>query len=290
MGFIHRFTLNIQARSVVLAAVRLALRVVERWMPAREKQHLSHQNTESRPLIEVEATRRRVLCPQSECLGVNGESFQFCQHCGKTSTTATSASTDRPLDVDERAVTKRFKEFKTEVADTASVKSRCATTQNFARFLKSRKTGRVTLLQEAQPQDVVEYLCFLDACGSRRRTVVHARDCEAVGTNTLERCSTKPGVCAKRYAHESLRTNHVSKLRVTFEQELGCTHDWDNHHRNGNPVRSDLVNQYMRFTTKQQKKAGVLVKQAPAMLRSHLFTIVTPLRAKLQTRHRRSRG
>lgn len=40
--------------------------------------------------------------------------------------------------------------------------------------------------------------------------------------------------------------------------------------------------QYMRFTSKQQKQAGLLVEQAPAMLRGYLFQIVTSMRAKLQ--------
>ncbi len=272
----------IQALGVLAAAARLTLRIVERWLPSGKQKGLANPDTSSQHLIEVTPARGRVLCPYSECLGVNDERFRFCQHCGKPKDAPRRAGTDKPMDINESAITKRFREFRTEVAETATVKSRCATTQNFARFLQSRKTGRVVLLQEAQPKDVVEYLCYLDSCGSRRRTVVHARECQAVGTPTLDGCSTRIGVCTKRYAHESLRTNHVSKLAVTFEKELGCIHDWDNHHRNGNPVRSDMVNQYMRFTTKQQKKAGVLVKQAPALLRGHLFKIVTPMRTRLQ--------
>lgn len=60
-------------------------------------------------------------------------------------------------------------------------------------------------------------------------------------------------------------------------------HDWQNQSTTGNPVRSEPVTQYMSFTMKQQKRAGVLVKQASAMLRSHLCEILAPMRARLQT-------
>ena len=90
------------------------------------------------------------------------------------------------------------------------------------------------------------------------------------------------GECAKRYAHDSLRTNYVSKLAVAYERDSGITTDWSDALRIGNPIRSDLVIQYMTFTREEQKKAGVAVKQAPAVLLSHLHTIVSPLRARLQ--------
>ena len=98
----------------------------------------------------------------------------------------------------------------------------------------------------------------------------------------LSGCSTQPGECATRYAHGSLRTNYVSKLGVAYERDLGIITDWSDALRIGNPVRSDLVTQYMTFTREEQKKTGVAVKQAPAVLPSHLYTIVSPLRARLQ--------
>ena len=134
----------------------------------------------------------------------------------------------------------------------------------------------------AQPRDIVHFLCWLDSCSNRRRTVVHAMHCTQVGTADLSGCSTQPGECEKRYAHDSLRTNYVSKLAVAYERDLGITTDWSDALRIGNPIRSDLVTQYMTFTREEQKKAGVAVKQAPAVLPSHLHTIVSPLRARLQ--------
>ena len=112
---------------------------------------------------------------------------------------------------------------------------------------------------------------------------MHAMHCTQVGTADLSGCSTQPGECAKRYVHGSLRTNYVSKLAVAYERDLGITTDWSDALWIGNPIRSDLVTQYMTFTREEQKKAGVAVKQAPAVLPSHLLhTIVSPLRARLQ--------
>ena len=66
-----------------------------------------------------------------------------------------------------------------------------------------------------------------------------------------------------------------------YERDLGITSAWNDNLRVGNPVRSDLVVQYMTFTREEQKKAGVLVKQAPALLDSHLNEIITPMRTRM---------
>ena len=99
----------------------------------------------------------------------------------------------------------------------------------------------------------------------------------------LSGCSTQPGECAKRYARDSLRTNYVSKLALAYERDLGITTDWSDALRIGNPIRSDPVTQYMTFTREEKKKAGVAVKQALAVLPSNVHTIVSPLRARLQS-------
>lgn len=231
-------------------------------------------------LITVSPVRARVLCPK--CLGQNDEWFQFCQYCGQERITQNVRNTGAILRVDESAINNRFSEFREMWEAKASQKSRCATSTLFSKFLSSRKTGRTITIAGTQPQDVVQYLCWLDTCGTRRRTVVHARHCEAVGTSDLVGCSTEQGECNRRYAHESMRTNHVSKLAVVFEKELGVMSDWNNALKTGNPVRSDLVSQYMAFKIEQQKRAGVLVKQAPAMLSSHLVPIVARMQRRLR--------
>ena len=113
--------------------------------------------------------------------------------------------------------------------------------------------------------------------------MVHARHCSAVGTKDLTVCSTKPGECNQRYARDSLRSDHVSKLGMVFEKKLGEVDSWSSTLRTGNPVRSDPVTQYMAFTTGGQKQPGVLVKQAPTILRSHLAQILLPMRTQITT-------
>lgn len=67
-----------------------------------------------------------------------------------------------------------------------------------------------------------------------------------------------------------------------YEKELGTTTVWNEALGNGNPFKSELVSQYMAFTREEQKKAGVLVKQAPALLQSHLSKITALLQAQLR--------
>ena len=126
----------------------------------------------------------------------------------------------------------------------------------------------------AQPNDVVTFLCWLDSCAEKRRTSVQARDCEAVGTSELSNRSTTEEGCTLRYAHDSLRTNYVFKLAMAYERDLEVTRDWNIALRTGNPVRSDLVTQYMAFIREEQKKAGVEVSKAHAMLHSNLTAII----------------
>ena len=55
--------------------------------------------------------------------------------------------------------------------------------------------------------------------------MVHARDCEAVGTSELSNCSTAERGCTLQYAHGSLRTDNVSDLAMTYERDIGIAHD-----------------------------------------------------------------
>ena len=69
---------------------------------------------------------------------------------------------------------------------------------------------------------------------------------------------------------------------MAYERDMGTTHDWNSALRTGNPVRSDLVTQYMAFIREEQKKAGVEVAQAPAMLHSHLAAIIAHMTLRLR--------
>ncbi|CAM9646805.1 unnamed protein product, partial [Sphacelaria rigidula] len=167
------------------------------------------------------------------------------------------------------------------MAASASAKRQDSTTELINRFLASRPGFGPKYWTEAQPTDIVAFLCWLDACG-KGRTPVHARHCAAVGTPGLIDCSTQQGKRTYRYPHDSLRTNYTSKLAMAFDNELGTNSDWSDAVRVGNPVRSNLVAQYTMFTRDEQKKAGVRVKQAPIILHIHLLELITPLRSALQ--------
>ena len=83
------------------------------------------------------------------------------------------------------------------------------------------------------------------------------------------------------YAHDSLRTNYVSKLDMAYERDLRVTHDLNGTLRTSKPFRSDLVTQYMAFVREEQKKAGVEVSQAPALLHSHLAAIIAHMTLRI---------
>ena len=265
-----------QALQAVFTALGLIVSILEAIIPKRDR--LGEAKLPPPPLVKVSASRARVLCP--ECHSENDDSFRFCQWCGY-SIAQHQPRTTPPLQVDEEAISRRYQQFLNAWAEKASARSRSATWALFSNFLASRRNGSVSI-ENAQPKDVVEFLCWLDSCGSRRRTIVHAKHCEAVGTKDLTACSTDKGECSLRYAFDSLRTNHVSKLSMVFEKEMGVVTPWSKTMRVGNPVKSELVAQYMAFTTSEQKQAGVLVKQAPVILRSHLEKIIFPMQIRLQ--------
>ena len=72
---------------------------------------------------------------------------------------------------------------------------------------------------------------------------------------------------------------------MAYERDMGITHDWNSALRTANPVRSDLVTQYMAFIREEQKKAGVEVSQAPAMLHSHLAKIIAHMTLRPRCTH-----
>ncbi|CAN0238433.1 unnamed protein product [Ectocarpus sp. 4 AP-2014] len=209
---------------------------------------------DERPLITVSPVRAQVLC--SACLGENDGRFSFCQWCGVGRVRLDTQQRNPPLIVDEQAIMTRFSEFKKmwEKKRHKYVEPQLA--HNLEKILVSREE-RLVAFEEACPEDVVQFLCWLDTCGTRRRTVVHARHCQAIGTSDLERCSTAKGECNRRYAHESMRTNHVSKLAIVLEEKkLGVTGDWNNVLKARNPVRSDPLHSTWRSRRNSKREQG----------------------------------
>ena len=162
------------------------------------------------------------------------------------------------------------------MAGKLSTRRRDSASLLFERFLQSRVAGSPEHMVMTQPNDVVTFLCWLDSCSEKRRTAVHAKDCEAVGTSELSNCSTTEEGCTLQYAHDSLRTNYVCKLATAYERDLGVTHDWNSALRTGNPVRSDLVTQYMAFIRQERRR------QEPKY-HKHLQCFATTSRQSLHT-------
>ena len=199
--------------------------------------------TSALTLVRVAVARGRVLCP--ECHGENDDMFHFCHWCATPSTCCTISVDEARLSIDDAAVGAQYTQFTTSLETQTSTVRREAAMTLLGQFLSSRTTGGAVGMAAAQPRDIVQFLGWLDSCSNKRRRVVHAMHCTQVETAGLSGCSTQPGECAKRYAHDSLRTNYISKLAVAYERNPGITTDWSDALRISNSIRSDLVTHYM---------------------------------------------
>lgn len=154
---------------------------------------------------------------------------------------------------------------------------RDATALAFGQFLTSRDLSSSRRIQATQPSDITAFLWWLKTCGKGCKAIVNATHCKAVSTTSSTGCPTKPSSCSLRCANESLRINYVSKLSTFYERDLDITSAWRDTLKTGNPVRSYLVSQYMAFTRVEHKKAMLTVKQALALLNSHLREVIVPM-------------
>ena len=108
------------------------------------------------------------------------------------------------LYINKSAIEQRLAQFTKVVADKPSICRRDADSLLFERFLQSRIAGAPAHMVTAQPSGVVAFRCWLGSCSGKGRTVVHARDCEAIGTSELSNYSTAEGGCTLQYAHDFL--------------------------------------------------------------------------------------
>ena len=124
--------------------------------------------------------------------------------------------------------------------------------KQFETFLKGKQ------ICEVIPEDVVNFLIFKEMEG-KGRTIVHKQTCSQLGTQNLNGC--KKEECGLRHAYDSLRLGYFEKLKALFEEE-GLAGKWNPQRREGNPVKSVKVQQYMDFVKKEQGLAGITPKQA----------------------------
>ena len=124
--------------------------------------------------------------------------------------------------------------------------------------------------------DVLDWLCCLDTQGGGTKAV-HAADCAAVGSNTLEGCTPGSG-CAKRYAAQSLDKGFVSKLKCAMSEVLGISEPWNDKEKRGNPADSAVVRGYLKSARVEQRRVGVTIQQARPMLAPMLLKLIRYMR------------
>ena len=122
----------------------------------------------------------------------------------------------------------------------------------------------------AQPTDVLQFLCWLHSCEERRCIVVHDVDFGEIDWDRHTHGDVKGSKLMAQTVWPRFPPN-----KIRFKASSSILYE-------RNPARSDLVTQCMTFTRSEQNKAGVRVKQAPTLLRSHLQDNIAPLRARLQ--------
>ena len=82
------------------------------------------------------------------------------------------------------------------------------------------------------------------------------------------------GRCKKRYATSSLEKGHASKLKCAMMEQLWKLDDWDCVDKRGNPVASPVVQGYLSFVKREQRRVGVGVKHAPSTVAVQLRGLV----------------
>ena len=101
------------------------------------------------------------------------------------------------------------------------------------------------------------------------------------GSSDDARC--RPGAsCAKRYAAESLRKGHFSKLKMAYKEQLRQGDDWNPVSRAGNPCASPVVETYLTFTTEEQNRVGVTVQQAAPIMEDTVAELLRHMRLGAQ--------
>ena len=177
-------------------------------------------NTRPRTLTQVSDIRGRVL--GSNCHGENDDAFHFCQWCAAPSSYASKDSnTTALLYIDKYAIEQRFAQFTKAVWRINHPHADRMSPVYYSNICCSSecRAAQCTYMATVQPSGVVALLCWLESLSEKRRRVVYARDCELGDTSDLSNCSTAGHTL--RYAHDSLRTNCVSKLAMAYKRDLG---------------------------------------------------------------------
>ena len=163
---------------------------------------------------------------------------------------------------------KRMEYFEQKRNEEQGVEQKQRVLKQFERFLKGKE------LSEISPEDVVRFLIFKEMEG-KGRTIVHKQSCKHLGTKILTNCKREE--CGFRHAYDSLRSGYFEKLKSLFEEE-GMGGKWNPQRKEGNPVKSVKVHQYLEFVKKEQGLAGITPKQAKVILRGKVKQLIELLK------------
>lgn len=218
----------------------------------------------------------------SRCQQENLPNFNFCFRCGAPTAgpdVPAPRSLDRAIVIDHAKLRARRAQANTAMQGRAGQVRKGVVADQFDTFLLSYSQG-ARGWQQAAPDDVVDFFCFLDSQG-RGTTLVHDYACPGVASSSGARC--RPGAtCAKRYAAESLRKDNFSKLKMAYKEQLGRGDDWNPASRAGNPCSSPVVEAYLTFTTEEQKRVGVTVQQAAPLMEDTVADLLRHMRLRAQ--------
>ena len=178
--------------------------------------------TSAPTLVRVAVARGRVLCP--ECRGENDDMFHFCQWCATRCTCYSIIGKGARLSIDEAALGARYTQLTTSLENKTSTVRREAATTLSGQSLSLRTTGGAVGMATAQPRDIVQYLCWLDSCSKRGRTVVHAMHC------TGRNCGTLRVLNPTWRMRKAVRTRFLED-RLRFETGCGVLARSRHHHR-----------------------------------------------------------
>ena len=219
----------------------------------------------------------------SSCQTENVGHYNYCWSCGVQPARGRPVPRDPQaarVSIDFDALRARGDQVLSAASNRRAQQRKCAVADGFDAFILSATEQRRGWKQ-ASDRDVFDYLCFLDTQGSGTKWV-HDRACPGVGTTHGRDCLPN-SPCAKRYAAASMQKGIVSKLKMAMQEQLGKDSSWDPATRSGNPCCSPLVDSYLVFTGEEQKRVGVAVNQAEAMLPHVLIDLLRDMRSRAQT-------
>lgn len=232
------------------------------------------------PALPPGSCVRFVLCPS--CQTENVGQYNYCWSCGDQPSRGRPVPRDpraAPVSIDFGKLRARGDHVLSTMSSRRAQQRKCTVADEFDAFVLSA-SGQRRGRRQASDQDVFDYLCFLDTQGGGTKWV-HERTCPGVGTRNDTQCL--PGSeCAKHYAAASMQKGIVSKLKMAIKEQLGQDGSWDPTSRSGNPCRSPLVESYLTFKGEEQKRVGVSVDQADAILPHVVVDLLRDMRARAQ--------